>query len=90
MAVSLAPSDSNQLGGRLCRHGVTLVELLVVMAIVATLVALLLPAVQSVREGARRTQCGNNVRQLAAAALQHHESLGHFPAGATRVFPGPR
>jgi len=87
VAVPLAPSDSNQFGGRLCRHGVTLVELLVVMAIVATLVALLLPAVQSVRESARRTQCGNNLRQLAQACLHHHESLGHFPAGSIRRGP---
>jgi len=61
--------------------GMTLVELLVVIAIIATLVGLLLPAVQAARESARRTQCGNHIRQLAIAWQTHHSSQGHFPGG---------
>ena len=61
--------------------GMTLVELLVVIAIVAILMAILLPAVQATREAGRRTQCGNNVRQVAMAAVQHEASIGWLPAG---------
>jgi prepilin-type N-terminal cleavage/methylation domain-containing protein/prepilin-type processing-associated H-X9-DG protein len=62
-------------------RGFTLVELLVVIAIIGVLVGLLLPAIQAAREAARRTQCKNQLRQLALSFHQHHDSLKYFPSG---------
>ena len=62
-----------------CRRGFSLVELLVVIAIIATLVGILLPAVQSARESARRTQCGLNLRLIGLAAHLHDSVKRRLP-----------
>ncbi|AMV32951.1 hypothetical protein VN12_12555 [Pirellula sp. SH-Sr6A] len=71
------------------RRGFTLVELLVVVAIIGILVGLLLPAVQAAREAARRMQCSNNVKQVALANHNHHDAKKAFPPILTTGSSGP-
>ncbi|MCG8584074.1 MAG: DUF1559 domain-containing protein, partial [Pirellulales bacterium] len=74
-------SPMQRSGFRRAPSGFTLVELLVVMAIIGILIAMLMPALGAVRERARRTQCNNNVKEIGTALQSYLESRGNFPAG---------
>jgi prepilin-type N-terminal cleavage/methylation domain-containing protein/prepilin-type processing-associated H-X9-DG protein len=69
------------------QSGFTLIELLVVIAIIAVLIALLLPAVQAAREAARRSQCRNNLKQMALAEHNYHDVNNGFTPAISYKFP---
>ena len=79
MAMSAKRRTLDRRASRSARAAFTLVELLVVIAIIGVLVALLLPAIQAAREAARRSSCGNNIKQLGLALQNYHDARKQFP-----------
>jgi prepilin-type N-terminal cleavage/methylation domain-containing protein/prepilin-type processing-associated H-X9-DG protein len=69
-----------------CRSGFSLIELMIVIAIIGVLISLLIPAVQAARESARQTQCQNNLKQLGSGCLHHESAMKHFPYGGWNCY----